>query len=502
VYIFNLLFLMLTVLVGPGPDALASTELLAAVHVHSDFSTGTLSLDQLAEEAERLGLDAIVLADNLVLRYEYGLVPLHGIIRRRIRYPSVYEHGVEQYLAAVAAVQARHPQLILVPGVEVMPYYYWTGSLLERTLTMHDSQKNLLVLGLATAEDYESLPIVGLPAHGRFDWATAVELSPALLAAPSLWLWHRSRSGRGMLDWGSHGYRITAVVLGGIATVLVYNAWPFTQPTFSPYATGLSYRPYQALINAVAARGGVTIWSMPEARDFHRYEFGMLVPVTVTTDPYPEALVLTAGYTGFGGVYEDTRSMIEPGQIWDQAIGLYLNGERSRPPVMTAESSFHGPGDDNKALDQVLTVLTVRERSQAGILEALRTGRLYAVVRARKEFRLRLDSFQVQIDGGRLVAHPGDVLDPEGARDVGVRVALSASDGGRYPVAVRLIRSGQVLAQHAGETPLRFTFEDSDVPPGQWHAYRLDAHGPMAGELLSNPIFVGPVPAVETGGKS
>ena len=75
-------------------------------------------------------------------------------------------------------------------------------------------------------------------------------------------------------------------------------------------------------IEAVTARGGLVVWSMPEARDFHRYSFGPLVEVTVKTEPYADALMLTTGYHGFGGVYQDTRSATKPGGVWDQTLAL------------------------------------------------------------------------------------------------------------------------------------------------------------------------------------
>ena len=53
------------------------------------------------------------------------------------------------------------PELIIVPGIEVAPYYYWTGSIVERTLTMHNAQRNLLAFGLTKPEDYRSLPVSG-----------------------------------------------------------------------------------------------------------------------------------------------------------------------------------------------------------------------------------------------------------------------------------------------------------------------------------------------------
>ena len=45
--------------------------LVTAIHVHSTASTGTLDLDALAERAEHLGIEALLLSENLALRYEY-----------------------------------------------------------------------------------------------------------------------------------------------------------------------------------------------------------------------------------------------------------------------------------------------------------------------------------------------------------------------------------------------------------------------------------------------
>jgi hypothetical protein len=58
-------------------------------------------------------------------------------------------------------------------------------------------------------------------------------------------------------------------------------------------------------------------------------------------------------------------------------------------------------------------------------------------------------------------------------------------------VKVRVIRSGQVLAQLAGETPFRVDWPDASVPTDERMTYRVEITG--SGELLSNPIFVGPV---------
>ena len=471
--------------------------LVTALHVHSTVSTGSLTLDQLAERAERLGLDAVILSENFVLRYEYGLFPLRGVIKRTVTLPSVLDYGIDRFLTDVAAAQARHPHLLLIPGVEVAPHYYWAGSLLNRNLTMHNSQRNFLVLGLPRAMDYATLPISGNPASYRFGWETALNLTPALLLIPAGWLWkHRLyRIGRvGELRYTvMRRRRVPAIVLSGMTLLLLINAWPFSEPLFSSYDEGLGYRPYQTFIDAVSSRGGLVVWSMPEARDFHQYSFGPLGVVTVKTEPYAEALILTTGYTGFGGVYQDTRSATQPDGIWDQTIELYLTGQRLLPPYLFGEIALHKPGEANIELDQVLNVLWVRERTPAGIIEAMRAGRLYAVGQYRKEFGLRLDEFLVECEAGTLRARSGETLDPKKAKDLAVRVSVSATDRGTHPISVTIIRSGQVIARLTGQTPFTQSVADTSVPLGQSVAYRIEVQG--GGEILSNPIFVEPIRA-------
>lgn len=485
--------------ITPHPSSLTPhglTPLVAAVHVHSTASTGSLSMDALAERAERLGLDAVILTDNFALDYEYGLSPLDGVLKRTVGYPSVLRYGLARYLGEVTAAQARHPGVLLIPGVEVAPHYYWTGSLRRGDLTMHNSQKNLLVVGLSDPEDYAALPAVGNTASYRYDGRTALSLAPAVLFVPAAWLWRgrssvAGRRGRPARGWSVR--RTGSLFLTGAALLLLLNAWPFSRPVFSSYDERLGYRPYQAVIDAVNTRGGLAFWSMPEARDFRTYSFGWLGDVVVKTDPHPEALMLTRSYAGFGGLYQEARTATDPGGLWDQLIHLYATGQRSTPPALVGEIAFHGPDHAGKELDQVVTVLWVRDRTVAGVLGALRRGRSYAVERYRKEFGYRLDDFRVDVQGGARTAGPGETLDPEGARDVMVRLSVSATDHGVHPVTARIIRSGRVIARVDGRTPFTYVVADTTAPAGEWLAYRVQAVG--EGEILSNPVYVRPIPA-------
>jgi hypothetical protein len=473
-----------SIALAQGPED--REQLLATVHVHSTASTGELTIEALAQRAEQLGLDVLILTDNFSLRYEYGLWPLRGILKRQVRFPSVLEYGIERYLDEIAAAQSRHPKLIIIPGVEVAPYYYWTGSLVNRNLTMHNAQRNLLVFGLTKPDDYRSLPVSGNSWSYTFDWRGAVNGVPILLVVPALMLWRP----RGRASDRLSLRRSVACLLVILAVALVANAWPLSQPAFSSYDDQLGYRPYQALIDDVKDKGGLVFWSLSEARDFHEIDAGPLGTVTVKTEPHPEAMLMTTGYTGFGGLYQEGRTSINPGDLWDRLLHLSMS-ERRPTPVLIGELALHGLNDADKDLQRLVTVLWVKERTKAGVLEALRSGHSYAAGDSHHHVQLRLDEFRLVCQGGTKSASIGDRLDPGTARDLTVLLSVKARDGGRHPVKVRVIRSGQVLAQWTGETPFRADWPDATVPTAEPMTYRVEVTG--SGELLSNPILVGPI---------
>lgn len=465
-------------------------SLRAAIHVHSTVSTGTLSLQSLAERAEQQGLDVLILSENFTLRYDYGLRPLEGVLKHQVAFPSVMEYGIERFLEDVHVVQQRHPNLIIVPGVEVAPHYYWTGSLAGRDLTMHNAQRNLLVIGLEKAADYASLPARGNPRSFAWDEKSLANGLPLLLVVPAVWLWlPRKPQMPGWNEPVSPLRRVVAVTVMLLCAGLLINAWPMTSPTFSSYDAQAGYHPYQALIDAATQRGALVFWSMTEARDFSRHSFGPLGMVTVKTEPHPEGLILTHGYTGFGGLYQETRRVVAPGGVWDQVLQARVTDSRGSIPTMIGETAFHGLDDAGKDLDRVYTVVHCTERTAASVLTALRAGHAYAVARGDQGILLQLDEFRVTTAGASRSAEIGETLDGRESREVMVRVGISAVDQKPHPARLRLIRSGQVIGQIEGQTPLQYEMADREAPAGEWLTYRVEVVG-RSGELLTNPIYV------------
>ncbi|UVT14209.1 MAG: hypothetical protein H8K04_10035 [Nitrospira sp.] len=475
--------------IAAGP-AQAPLSLRAAIHVHSTMSTGLLNLESLARRAEQQQLDVLILSENFTLRYDYGLHPLEGLLRYHVTFPSVMEYGLQRFLDEVRAVQGRHPNLIIIPGVEVAPYYYWTGSLFHGDLTMHNAQRNLLVIGLEKVEDYEDLPSRGNSLSFVWSWRSVFNGLPLLLLAPIVWLWkpQRRRCAEEIVSKCSRRHVLAGTFLA-IFLVLMANAWPVRVPAYSSYDGGAGYRPYQALIDTAVERGALVFWSMTEARDFSQHSFGPLGTVTIQTEPHPEALVLTQGYTGFGGLYQDTRRVVTPGGVWDQLLGLHMATGQAEFPIMIGEVAFHGTSDAGKDLDRVYTVIKTAERTMAGIVAALRDGRAYAVARGDQDVLLRLDEFRVS-SGGKS-AEIGEILDGSTSDGILIRVGVSTIDEKPCAAHLRVIRSGKVIKQIEGRTPLQLELVDREARYGTWLNYRVEVVG-KSGELLTNPIYVTP----------
>ncbi len=464
----------------------------AVFHVHSDVSTGSDSLESLVAQARSHGIDAIILTDNFLLRYEYGLFPLRGLISRTVALPSVMSSGVDWYLERIQEVNRRHPDVLVVPGVEVVPHYYWTGSLFRRDLTMHDSQKNILVVGLPSETDYKRLPVAGNYAAYEYGWMTVLWLSPTLLVAPAMWLLNRRVARKVKVGWTVMIVRTRRVGPGAallvVAGLLLFNNYPFGQPPFDVYQDGNGLRPHQHLIEYVREQGGLTVWSMPEVRDFNRYSFGRLGVVTVKTDPYTDALLRTTDYTAFGALYEDTITMTDPGGVWDVVLGEYASGRRASPVWGVGEAAYHGSGHAGKELFDVETILWVRERSQPALLDALAKGRMYARLRT-KEYGLVLADYMVISETTGSSAMSGQTLRAPASTPIQVRLEVSTSDSRSHPTSVQLIRSGQVIKAVTETLPATLTVHDVAPEAGTVSYYRL-LIGSGDQRIVSNPIFI------------
>jgi len=91
---------------------------------------------------------------------EYGLFPLENVLRKKVEINSINKEGAKKYLNAIRDVQQMHPDMIIIPGSETSPFYYWTGSYFKGNLTAHNAEKRFLTIGMEKPDDYKDLPII------------------------------------------------------------------------------------------------------------------------------------------------------------------------------------------------------------------------------------------------------------------------------------------------------------------------------------------------------
>jgi hypothetical protein len=478
--------LLLAVALIAPPSAGALERVPAVLHVHSDLTTGSYPLEELARMAERQGIEAVLLAENYLLRVEYGLPPFRALTRLAYEERGVLDFGLGRYLARVAEVQREHPRVLFVPGVEVVPHYYWRTSPLEFTLRLHNTQKNLLVFGVTDPAALATLPAVGNPPPARYTAQSVLDALPAVLVIPGAVLLARKarvprRLGRGIVILKRRRW-VAGAVLAGVGVLALVRSWPFTIDRYPPWQD-FGVDPYQALIDHVEQLGGSTVWSFPEAPDSGERSMG---PVTVAwrTEPHPSDLLRTSRYVAFGGLYEQSLHVVEPGGVWDRLLGQFAAGERSRPAWALGEAGYHGPVG-GKRLGSVQTVFLVTERKPAAILTALRQGRLYALQRLPAS-GLILDEYAVVTPEG--VAVSGDRIEVAAGTHFEVRVAVEADGPSSLPLRITLVRNGEIADAWTGQTPFRAVHRTVAGPGAA--VFRLDVRSSSPHRLLTSPIFV------------
>jgi len=448
-------------------------QLPGVIHVHSTYSSGRYSIEELVAKAEEKNLEVLVLTDHDQVVMEYGLFPLRNLIKKREVRKSVLQAGPQRYLNEVSRLNEAQQSVLVIPGVQSSPFYYWSGSPFGQGLSAHDFRKEMLLIGLSSSDDYYGLPRL----HGGFSTRYMGGLLPRFIVflavlLISIYLFRQ----KGKVRMGG---LITAI----LSIALLVNHHPFKNSRFDPYHGDQGIAPFQDVIDYVGERGGLVFWAHPESN----YAKGgvRLGPIRMVTKPYLDDLIASNNYTGFAALYGDSASAADAGMHWDQILMEYCRGHRAHPVWAIAGSDFH---EEQKGFDLATfqTIFWVKDKQQEDVLWALKQGRIYAV-RQTADIRLSLDQFQLLDKETGKIALMGEELTLNGAPIIEGR--LAASDGGGYAVTVSIVKDGKQAWSFEGQTPLDFHLEDQDGRTGKSY-YRLDVKGRETGQLLSNPIFV------------
>ncbi len=446
-------------------------QVAGLIDLRTSYSDGSLDPESLVKLAKQRGFSVLFINDHDRLAMEYGLLPFRNIVRKRVELKSINKAGAEDYLNSIRKAQEVYPDMIIIPGSETAPFYYWTGSYFKKNLTAHDHERRILTIGLEQPEDYESMPIIHNGLSTRF---AAICLSTVFVFLVALIL------GIFLIRWKGF-YRISGMAIAALSALFIVNTQPFRSSPFDQYHGDQGIAPYQLFIDYVSSRGGMTFWNYPETRSGVR----KMEPIFLDTPPYPEVLGLSTGYTGFAALYGDSITVTEPGDIWDRVLLEYCEGSRDRPVWGISTADFHEDGGAGERLGNFPTVFLAREKTKEEILSAMRKGRMYAC-RAKYPQRMILSEFLVSSSGLKTTAVSGEeIVLRENPR---IQILLSSKEPTEKQVRVRLIRSGKLIKTFNGSLPMKIDHEDNYFEPGQKIYYRIDARG--CGILVSNPIFV------------
>lgn len=460
----------------PGLAAAQYLEIDALADVKTKFSSGCSSVQELANVAQQRGLDAVFFSDSDLYSLEEGIWPLENILKDKQEYNSILYNGAATYWSAIKLADESFKDLLLIPGVEVAPFYYWGENAGGAKRTAHNWDKHLWIVGLSGALDYDNLPILNGAFSTRYSASFfnvfLIHLVAFLAVAFAA---YKKRERRRWLAAGAFFILLLAI-----------NNHPFRSSPFDPYHGDQGVRPYQEVIDYAQSKGALAFWNHVDANK--TTDLGGWG--TQKTLPHPEDLALTNGYSGFEAVYPGKSLAAEQGAEWDRALIKFIRGEQKNPVWAYGGSDFECEGKDGRTLGSYRTVLLTREKTQAAAMDALGKGRMYAVRQSKMNNRLALAKFGVRDADGNREALMGEELLTEAAPTVAIE--LRAKFGGEAPVPAKaiIIRNGLIAHEASGMLPLKINWEDHSVLKKGRAYYRIRAEVGDQDYLLSNPVFV------------
>lgn len=451
------------------------------IHAHTDVSSGKYDFDELIGVAQGYGIDAVFLTDNHWLGFQYGLPRLEQIAWVSKELPSILNYGPRRYLREIAEANDRQGAVLLIPGMEVIPRYYWEGSPLKGDLTHWNMQRNLMVLGVDDPDFITDLPVSAGYVSGRDTvekfmsralviWlVVAMSLLAWLPKAGAYWAGHSRHKARGQF--------MLMVLFPSALALMMFNLLQRGK-TNDIYGQTVGVDAEQRVIDAAAHKHYFTYWAHPEASDDNR--FG---PIAIRTNPYPDMLRRTRNYNAFGALYEQGNTLYLAGEAWDQVLLDYIQGVRGFPAWALGEMLYHFEGQAGKKLENVETLIWANEKTQQALLHSLKYGRFYSRRRSAGN-ALVLNEFS--INNSDSDASWVNHIDGTAALHISVSAEKSMSE----PVTLTVVKNGKVLREESVHLPATIALDDKVSAATGLSYYRVYLRGAYPLQLVSNPLFV------------
>jgi hypothetical protein len=487
---FKIIFTILLVF-GFSKNYALAEELIqvpAAIQISSRVSDGTYTIPEIINVARNNGIKILILTDRDLMRWEYGLWPLRNVIKKTVEGNSIFKYGVKRYLKEIQTLQKKNSDLLLIPGIESAPFYYWKGAPFAERFKIMDWHKHIIAIGLDSPADLRNLPVAGnirglaMP----FKIKNILNLWPLLVLAAGFIYFRRPKfdykdfSGR-QLSSPSKMNRIIGILLIFSGGILLFNNYPFCDLKFDQYRGDLGILPYQNFIDYVNEKGGVTFWAHPEA-EYVTEDDGIGIETRVHTD----YLLKAFGYTGFAMFYESYRRVAVPGGVWDKVLNEYCQGRRRVPIWVMGGLGFDTEDDLNKYLQDLRTIFLLPELNKEEVLSALKKGRMY-IVRGKDSSGFTLDEFKVSDSTGPGEAIMGEEIELSGKPVIKIKGHFS--DGKSASLKIKLIRDGDIINTIDVVTPFDIAYQDEPVLNKKRSYYRAEV---VSENILTvvNPVFI------------
>ncbi|MFH1904715.1 MAG: hypothetical protein ABIK53_04225 [bacterium] len=458
-------------------------QLRTAIHIHSIASNGKYTIAELAKIARVQNLDALILTDHALIKAEYGIFPFRNFLRLPITLGCIMKHGPSRYLYEIDEINKKNQDVIVIPGSEVTPFYYWTGNIFKKDLTINDWQKQILVIGYKNKKEIENLPIASNNIFSPDILKLLNLFWPIAFIIIGIKIYAVKKDKELKLEFQTlrikkRPYKKIGAVLIVFGVMFSFNNTLSLWREYDPYHGDIGIIPYQNLIDYANKNNLLCFWSAPEASSNKAVK-----GVRIRTNPYPNDLLKSSSYTGFGILYEGYRKVGGIGGVWDKALAEYCNDKRANPVWAIGEIDFHGNGS-GKQINSVQTVLPNCKRKKAAILSALKNGAMYALYRC-KDYFLILEDFRI-VNEDNASYSMGQTAVTETPFNILIKVICS--DGKEREITVNLVRNGELFKKIQAKTP--FTRIISDMPDTKMLYYRLDIREKYPNIIMSNPIFV------------
>lgn len=485
-------------------------RLKTGIHFDSKVSGGSYTMGELAGIANDFGLDVAIITDHDNMKVSYGIQPFQKFLRFSIQENSVSRYGVEKYLQEIDQIDRIFPDIIFIPGIEAVPYYYWQGSPLYNNLTLRNWHTHLLVFGFDDVEDFKNIPSIAngklgyqKPRSGKlmkfisanFMYFSIIFLYFILFIIAFFSIIKRSRRRHDIAHVARkrrRKYRFSwkAFLLAALLGYILYTEYPFLPDKYDQYHGNQGAGPFQALIDYVNDNNGLIYYAHPEVSN--SLVRSVNIPflsqsIKIETDAYPDLITETRDYTGFCIFWEGMRTIGRPGGLWDIALDEYCRGYRKKPVYAIGELDFE-ESNELKQVAATSTFLFAKERSRKGVYEALRSGRSYTT----RDFvgnELFLDEFAVYDIATQRSAFIGETLTLSSA-PVAVHIQMQSIHKNPPVQSVYIYKNSDLVKTYQMRGSLDEWFVDEEPLPDRMVYYRVYVGKRDYITLATNPIFV------------